>query len=59
VGLGTKKEYWPVSEYVFKLKKGDLELELSSDDAQFIETQMEHWRQMLIREQTAEASAAR
>lgn len=48
-----------MSEYVFKLKKGDLELELSSDDAQFIETQMEHWRQMLIREQTAEASAAR
>jgi hypothetical protein len=34
-------------EYVFKLKKGDLELELRSDDPQFIETQMDKWRLML------------
>ncbi len=37
-----------MSEYVFKLKKGDLELELKSDDSKFIETQMDNWRNMLI-----------
>ncbi len=41
----------PVSEYVFKLKKGDLELELKSDDAKFIETQMDNWRNMLVSQQ--------
>ncbi len=40
-----------VSEYIFKLKKGDLELELRSDDAQFIETQMDNWRTMLVSQQ--------
>jgi len=40
-----------VSEYVFKLKKGDLELELKSDDPQFIETQMDNWRNMLVTQQ--------
>jgi hypothetical protein len=40
-----------VSEYVFKLKKGDLELELKSDDSKFIETQMDNWRNMLITQQ--------
>jgi hypothetical protein len=37
-----------VSEYIFKLKKGDLELELKSDDARFIEQQMDNWRNMLL-----------
>ncbi len=37
-----------MSEYIFKLKKGDLELELKSDDAQFIEAQMDNWRNMLL-----------
>lgn len=41
-----------MSEYVFKLKKGDLELELKSDDPKFIETQMDNWRNMLINQQT-------
>jgi hypothetical protein len=41
-----------VSEYVFKLKKGDLELELKSDDPKFIETQMDNWRNMLINQQS-------
>ncbi len=45
------KEPDTVSEYVFKLKKGDLELELKSDDPQFIETQMDNWRNMLITQQ--------
>ncbi|MGE0200262.1 MAG: hypothetical protein AB7P76_04765 [Candidatus Melainabacteria bacterium] len=42
-----------MSEYVFKLKKGDLELELKSDDAKFIETQMDNWRNMLVTQEDA------
>ncbi|MFN8614707.1 MAG: hypothetical protein U0003_02195 [Vampirovibrionales bacterium] len=42
-----------MSEYVFRLKKGDLELELKSDDAQFIEQQMDNWRNVLITQQEA------
>ena len=37
-----------MSEYVFKLKKGDLELELQSDDSEFIEAQLENWREALL-----------
>jgi hypothetical protein len=37
-----------MAEYVFKLKKGELELELQSDDSQFIETQLENWREALM-----------
>jgi hypothetical protein len=44
----SQKDRATVSEYVFKLKKGDLELELKSDDSKFIETQMDNWRNMLI-----------
>jgi len=40
-----------VSEYIFKLKKGDLELELKSDDPKFIETQMDNWRNTLVTQQ--------
>ncbi len=40
-----------MSEYIFKLKKGDLELELKSDDARFIEMQMENWRNLLMSQQ--------
>jgi hypothetical protein len=46
-----EKDLKIVSEYVFKLKKGDLELELKSDDAKFIETQMDNWRNMLLTQQ--------
>lgn len=46
--LASQKDRDTVSEYVFKLKKGDLELELKSDDSKFIETQMDNWRNMLI-----------
>lgn len=46
-----------MSEYIFKLKKGDLELELQSDDAQFIESQMEAWRKLLLENQTGKAPA--
>jgi len=37
-----------MSDYVFKLKKGELELELKSDDARFIEAQMDNWRTTLL-----------
>jgi hypothetical protein len=48
-GCGMSREGNPaLSEYVFKLKKGELELELKSDDAQFIEAQMENWRKMIL-----------
>lgn len=40
-----------MSEYIFRLKKGDLELELKSDDAKFIELQMDNWRNMLLTQQ--------
>lgn len=37
-----------MSDYVFKLKKGELELELASNDPAFIEAQMNNWRQTLL-----------
>jgi hypothetical protein len=45
-----------MSEYIFKLRKGELELELRSNDSQFIESQMETWRQQLL--QTPESALA-
>ena len=46
-----------MSDYIFKLKKGDLELELKSDDAKFIETQMDNWRTLLVAQQPAAPAA--
>lgn len=37
-----------LSEYVFKIKKGDLELEVRSNDASFMEGQVETWRKVLV-----------
>jgi hypothetical protein len=48
-----------MSEYVFRLKKGDLELELKSDDAQFIEQQMDNWRNVLITQQESSPSSVK
>ncbi|MDH4378529.1 MAG: hypothetical protein QE263_01300 [Vampirovibrionales bacterium] len=48
-----------MSEYVFRLKKGDLELELKSDDAQFIEQQMDNWRNVLITQQEVSPASAK
>ncbi len=31
-------------EYVFKMKKGDIEIELKSDDLEFVEEQLNKWR---------------
>ncbi len=39
-----------MSEYVFKMKKGDIEIELKSDDSKFIEDQLDKWRDALVKE---------
>ena len=36
-------------EYNFKMKKGDIEIELSSTDEDFIKEQMEIWRNQLTK----------
>ena len=35
-------------EYVFKMKKGEVEIELKSDDLSFIESQLNKWREELL-----------
>ncbi len=40
-----------MSEYVFKMKKGDVEIELKSDDSKFIEDQLDKWREALLKEE--------
>lgn len=35
-------------EYVFKMKKGDIEIELKSDDLEFVESQLNKWREELL-----------
>ena len=32
-------------EYDFKMKKGDIEIELKSDDLEFVEEQLNKWRE--------------
>ncbi|MDD3012495.1 MAG: hypothetical protein PHC34_02185 [Candidatus Gastranaerophilales bacterium] len=38
-----------MSEYVFRMKKGDIEIELKSDDSRFIEEQLDKWRDALLK----------
>ena len=38
-----------MTQYVFKMKKGDLEIEFSSDDADFVEQQLEKWREEILK----------
>ena len=40
-----------MSEYIFKLKKGDIEIELRSDDPKFIEDQLNIWRSIFLNEE--------
>lgn len=40
-----------MSEYVFKMKKGEVEIELSSDDSKFIEEQLDKWRDALLKDE--------
>ena len=37
-------------EYVFKMKKGDIEIELKSDDLEFVEEQLNKWREDLLQQ---------
>ena len=40
-------------EYVFKMKKGDIEIELKSDDLEFVEEQLNKWREELLQQASA------
>ncbi len=40
-----------MAEYVFKMKKGEIEIELSSDDAEFVEKQLAKWREEILKKQ--------
>ena len=35
-------------EYVFKMKKGDVEIELKSDDLEFIREQLTKWHDEVV-----------
>lgn len=35
-------------EYIFKMKKGEIEIELKSDDLEFVESQLNKWREELL-----------
>ena len=37
-----------LNEYVFRLKKGDMEIEIRSNDPTFMQAQMENWRQTIL-----------
>ena len=39
-----------MSDYIFKMKKGDVEIELKSDDSKFIEEQLDKWREALLKQ---------
>ena len=36
-------------EYTFKMKKGDIDIELTSTDEEFIKEQLEIWRKQLLK----------
>jgi len=38
-----------MSEYVFRMKKGEIEIELKSDDSRFIEEQLDKWRNVILK----------
>jgi hypothetical protein len=48
--LLTKRRAKLMSDYIFKMKKGEIEIELKSDDPKFIEEQLDKWRDALIKE---------
>ena len=45
----NRSYYMP--QYVFKMKKGELEIEFASDDAEFVEQQLEKWREEILKKQ--------
>lgn len=40
-----------MSNYVFKIKKGEIEIEISSDDSLFIEDELSKWREDILKAQ--------
>ena len=38
-----------MAEYVFKMKKGEIEIEVASDDAQFVEERLAKWREEILK----------
>ena len=48
VRLMTMEGY--MHEYIFKMKKGDIEIELKSDDLEFVEEQLNKWREELLQQ---------
>ncbi len=43
-----------MADYIFKIKKGEIEVEISSDDPKFIEDELAKWRQDILRMQQGE-----
>ena len=39
-----------MSDYTFKMKKGDVEIELKSDDPKFVQEQLDKWREALLKQ---------
>lgn len=39
-----------MSDYIFKMKKGEIEVELKSDDTKFVEEQLDKWRDAILRQ---------
>ena len=39
-----------MSDYVFKMKKGEVEIELKSDDTKFVEEQLDKWRDAILKQ---------
>ncbi|MCX4274968.1 MAG: hypothetical protein OSJ27_04195 [Candidatus Gastranaerophilales bacterium] len=39
-----------MAEYVFKIKKGEIEIEISSDEAKFIEDELSKWREDILKQ---------
>ena len=37
-----------MQEYVLKLKKGELEIEIKSDDLEFIKEQLQKWHKEIV-----------
>lgn len=44
-----------MADYVFKIKKGEIEIEISSDDPKFIEEELSKWREDILRLQNEKA----
>lgn len=39
-----------MGDYIFKMKKGEIEIELKSDDTKFVEEQLDKWRDSILKQ---------